>query len=248
MNGPVVLIIQARMTSTRLPGKVLLPIAGRPALEHTVRRAREARRIDRVGLAVSTRTEDDTLVAWAGRLEVPVVRGSESDVLDRYAAAARAWQAGTVVRVTGDCPFIDPEVIDRVVAELAGSGAGDGDLVYASNTLRRTWPQGLDVEAFTRAALETAWAEAAEPAEREHVTPWLYRHPERVRLIEVTSGHDHSHRRWTLDEPDDYRFFEAVAARLPCVPPRPTTAEVLALLEAYPEIEALNARVQQKQL
>ncbi|HET7677409.1 MAG TPA: glycosyltransferase family protein, partial [Candidatus Limnocylindrales bacterium] len=173
-----VAIVQARTGSTRLPGKVLARIGGRPMLAHVVERARAAPGVDEVVVATSVLPEDDAIAGLCAESGWPCERGSATDLLDRYERAAAAHDAEVVVRVTGDCPLLDPALVGEVIA-LLGRGGYD----YASNTLEpRTWPHGLDAEAFTRAALATAWAEDTDPAWREHVTPFLYRHPERFRL------------------------------------------------------------------
>ncbi|HEY7060820.1 MAG TPA: aminotransferase class III-fold pyridoxal phosphate-dependent enzyme [Chloroflexota bacterium] len=205
----VVAIVQARMGSTRLPGKVLAEIAGRPMLCHVVRRVERAATIDRVVLATSSAPADDAVAAFCDQEGIACFRGSEADVLDRYYQAAREAEAEVVVRVTADCPLIDPAVIDRVVGALL---AGDCD--YATNTLRYTYPDGLDVEAFTFAALARAWEESSKLSEREHVTPYLRLSGRfRVRGVE-RDGAPLSGQRWTVDEPSDLAFVRDVYAAL----------------------------------
>nr|MCU0926265.1 glycosyltransferase family protein [Hydrogenophaga sp.] len=203
------IIVQARMTSTRLPGKVLLPLAGEPMLTRLVERLRRVQRADGIVIATTTNTTDDAIAKLSEQLGVPCHRGSEHDVLSRYADAARLHGADVVVRITSDCPLIDPALIDQVIAVYQES---DCDCV--SNMLPPTWPYGMAVEVFSAAALAEAHAEAGQPAEREHVTPFLYAHPERYRLRNVTSPVDLSHHRWTVDTPEDYelvrRLFEAL--------------------------------------
>jgi len=236
-------IVQARMTSTRLPGKVLMPILERPMLAWQLDRLRRIRDDVRLAVATTRRRTDDPIVELCSEMQVAVVRGPDFDVLSRYRTAAEQLDADPVIRITSDCPLIDPEVT-RAVLELWERG----DVDYASNTLERTFPRGLDTEVLSRSALEVAWREATEGFEREHVTPYIYRRPDRFRLANLRSaGHD-GHRRWTVDTPEDIAFARAVFEAL--VPDRPEfrTADVMALLAARPELELLNREVEQKPL
>ena len=236
-----VAIIQARMSSTRLPGKVLLDVAGKPMLSRVVERARRARTLDLVGVATSTDASDDRLEAFCQVAGVPCYRGSLTDVLDRYHAAARQWQADVIVRITSDCPLIDPGVIDRVVTDFRAGTAVD----YVSNVIpTRTFPRGLDVEVFSAAALGRAWREDGDPAWREHVTPLLYRRPDLFRTRCVVNDADHSGHRWTVDTPDDLELVRRVYAAFGN--DRFAWAEVLALLERRPDWVDINAHVEQK--
>ncbi|MEZ6015080.1 MAG: glycosyltransferase family protein [Planctomycetota bacterium] len=243
----VVAVVQARLGSTRLPGKVLLPLAGTTVVEHVLTRLRRCARLDDVVLATSALTADDPLVGSVGRLAT-VVRGSELDVLERYALAAEASRADVVVRVTSDCPLIDPGVVDAVIGLLLDRATADGslDVDYASNTQQRSFPRGLDVEAFTREALDAAHREARDPFEREHVTPFIWQRPERFAIAQHVWPTDETARRWTLDTPEDYAFlkrvFDSLGARALDTP----WTDVLALVARHPKWEALNAHVQQK--
>jgi spore coat polysaccharide biosynthesis protein SpsF len=233
-------IVQARTGSTRLPGKVLLPLLGEPVLVHVMRRVARARSLDGVVLATTIEAGDDPIEQLASIEGWPLVRGSEQDLLDRYLQAARTHTADVVVRITSDCPLIDPGLIDRVVGVLRERGAD-----YASNTLPpRTYPRGLDVEAMTIAALETAGQEDRDPASREHATPYLYRNPDRFRLEAVRGEADLSAHRWTLDTPEDLALIERIYDAMG----RDdfAWAEVLTLLEAHPEWSELNRNVRQK--
>lgn len=235
------IIVQARMTSTRLPGKVLLPLAGVPMLTRLVERLRRVQRADGIVVATTTNATDDTISALCAQLGVPCHRGSEHDVLSRYADAARLHGADVVVRITSDCPLIDPALIDQVIAAYEEGGSD-----YVSNMLPPTWPYGMAVEVFSAAALAQAHAEATQAAEREHVTPFLYWHPERYRLRNVASPVDLSHHRWTVDTPEDYALVSRLFDHL--MPTRPdfTQADVLALLDAHPDWIAINQHIQQK--
>jgi glutamate-1-semialdehyde 2,1-aminomutase/spore coat polysaccharide biosynthesis protein SpsF len=229
-NG-VVAVVQARMGSTRLPDKVLADLAGRPMLWHIVRRVRLARRVGRVVVATSTREADDAIADFCVRHEIGCFRGDESDVLDRFYQALRTYPAEEVVRITADCPLIDPDVIDRVI-DARASGGYD----YASNTMRPTYPDGLDVEAFTFASLERAWKEARKPSEREHVTPYLRLSGHfRVYNVENDIAMAAETYRWTVDEPADLEFVRGVYAAL-AGQPRFGQRDVLALLEREPSL------------
>lgn len=236
----VTAIIQARMGSTRLPGKSLMDLAGKPVIHHLVDRARAARSIDRVVVATTTAASDDPLAAFLAGLGVDVFRGSETDVLDRYAGAARRFGGDLVVRLTGDDPLKDPAVIDQVVGRLLAEPARWD---YVSNTIRPTFPEGQDTEAFPAARLFEAAAEAADPYEREHVTPFFYRHPERFRVLNVTHEPDLSFHRWTLDTEADLAFFRTVLAELDGADRMVAMPEVLALIARRPDIAEINRQV-----
>lgn len=232
----ILTILQARMSSARLPGKVMLPLVGAPMLERQIERLGRAVRVDRPVVATSDRPEDNCIAELAERIGVESHRGSLENVLDRFYKAAAPYRPQWVVRVTGDCPLIDWEVIDRCIAF-----AIDGGFDYASNTLRPTWPDGLDVEVCTFDALETAWREAASPLEQEHVMPFITRRPERFRLGSLEQEEDLSTMRWTVDEPADYVFVSRVYERLYPANPAFTTADICTLLVDEPDLAALNA-------
>jgi spore coat polysaccharide biosynthesis protein SpsF len=237
-----VAIVQARMGSTRLPGKVLLDLAGRTMLARVVRRVSRASLVDDVVVATTTLPDDDPIVDECHRLSVSCFRGSPLDVLDRFHRAAVASRADAVVRITADCPLVDPEVIDRVIRAFL-----DGRPDYAANVLRRTYPRGLDTEVMTAAALARAWREATEPYQRTHVTPYLYQHPEAFRLLSVTGGQDLSHGRWTVDSEQDLEFVRAVYGRMDGGDAF-SWHEVCRLLAEQPSLAELNRHVRQKQL
>lgn len=239
-------VIQARMASTRLPGKVMRQLCGRSVLGHDIQRVQCARGLTGIVVATTTRREDDTVAQEAERYGTRVYRGSEDDVLARYFHAARG--ADVVVRVTADCPLFDPELLDVMIERFQAAAAAGRRVDYLSNTLIRTFPRGLDAEIFTYAALKTAYDEARESYEREHVTPYLYLHPERFVLENHASERDLSHLRWTLDTPDDLRFIEEVYDALYREGEIFSMAAVLALLEARPELVRINAHVRQKTL
>jgi len=201
-------VIQARMGSTRLPGKVLADLGGRPLLDLMLARLRPAP-VDAVVVATSTSTHDDPVVRACRAVDVPVVRGPEADLLARFTVALQAFPADNVVRLTADCPLADPDVVGQALTRHHETGAD-----YTSNTLIRTFPDGLDTEVVRAAALQQAAEEARDPDEREHVTPFIYRRPERYRLVSFASGEALGAERWTVDTPADLERLQAIVARL----------------------------------
>jgi spore coat polysaccharide biosynthesis protein SpsF len=236
----VVAIIQARLGSTRLPGKVLKPLAGQPMLARVVERTRRAKFLHETAVATTIATQDDPLAELCQSRGWPSTRGSESDLLDRYHAAALVHRADAVVRITSDCPLIDPGLIDRVVEAFF-----QGEFDYASNTMEpRTFPRGLDVEVIGFEALERAWREDTNPEWREHTTPYIYRHPDRFRLRPVRNNRDLSFYRWTVDTPEDYEFVRRVYEHFGH--DRFLWTDVLKALDEHPDWVEINRHVQQK--
>ncbi len=233
----VVAIVQARMGSERLPGKVLLDIAGKSMLAHVVHRLQRANLIDRVVVATTTADADEQIVAECEQISVLSIRGSEEDVLGRYQMAALAFDADAIVRVSADSPFVDPEVCDLVVSRfLAAEPAVD----YASNKIEPSFPLGLDVEVFTREALTRTAMEAVEPFERAHVTVYMYQHPERFSLLAVGADRDLHSWRWTVDTAEDLAFARAVFGRLGG---DFSWHDAVALIEKDPSLAEINAHV-----
>lgn len=203
-------VVQARMTSTRLPGKVMLPLGGKTVLEHVLERCLAIPGVGAVCCAVPDAPESAPLVETARKAGAAVYQGSEADVLDRHYQAARMVSAEFVLRVTSDCPLTDPEVCGRVFDLVRGGGAD-----FACNNMPPSWPHGLDCEAVSMVWLERAWREAAKQFEREHVMPWIRTHPDVAKANLVGPGGGTEDNRWTLDDPSDYAFFEAMWQRLP---------------------------------
>jgi spore coat polysaccharide biosynthesis protein SpsF (cytidylyltransferase family) len=229
-----VAIIQARMASHRLPGKVLLPIADRPMLALIVERVRQAATVREAVVATSTDAADDPIAAWCAASDVRVVRGSHDDVLDRYRLAAHATDAAVIVRITADCPLSDPDVIDQVVDAFVRAGAD-----YASNVHPPTFPDGFDVEVFSRAALERACAMASRAYQREHVTSVMTERPSRFRRVNVARSRDLSAWRLTVDEPEDLTLIRQLLSAWPAGS-TPRLEEIVAWLETHPEACRIN--------
>lgn len=241
----VTAIIQARTGSTRLPGKVLKKVLGKPLLEYQVERVKRAKTVEAVVVATTENERDDPIVRLCRELSVPVYRGPEEDVLARYYEAAVRFHADPVVRLTADCPIIDPAVIDRVVACYVRN---QGKYDYVSNTLERTYPRGMDTEVVSFRALKRAFEEAKDPASREHVTAYIYRHPDRFRLGNVSHPADESRHRWTVDTGEDFLLIQKIIERLYPENPLFTMDDVLRVLRENPEWAEINAHVEQKKL
>lgn len=235
----VVAIVQARMGSSRLPGKVLAELGGSTMLAQVVRRLGAARRVSKVVIATSTGVDDDPIVHAAGRFGAGVHRGSATDVLARFVGAARAYRADAIVRVTGDCPLLDPGVVDRTISALTG------EVDYASNTHERTYPRGLDVEALHRDTLERIGRLGRSAAAREHVTAFTMEAPALFRIAQVRADQDDSDLRWTVDTPDDLAMMRKLFAELNLAGELRPYRDTVAAIRARPELAA-NAHVVQK--
>ncbi len=236
----VLCITQARMGSSRLPGKVLREVMGRPLLHYHIERLQRAGSIDELVVATSTDPGDDAIESFCAAAGVACFRGSEQDVLDRFYQCARDIDANIILRVTSDCPLIDPAVLDLAIAAFR---AGDDDYL---RTDPAAYPRGLDAEVFSHVALETAWAEAKDPEEREHVTPFLYRNPERFGLdIFAEADAEGAEFRLCVDEESDFRLVSAVLEALYPGNPDFGWRELVAFLRARPDLVAINAQVQQ---
>lgn len=234
-----VAIIQARMGSSRLPGKVLERFAGRTALDHCVTRTRACPAIDEVVIATTTAPGDDVLIDVCRAAGWRWFRGSEHDVLDRYYHAAREVGADTVVRITSDCPLTDPAVIAALIERAGGAD-------YASTSYpRATFPLGISAEVVRFDALAQAWRDDDDPARREHVTPYVYRHPDRFRVVGLACEADHSHHRWTLDTPEDAELLRRIFGELD--PASTSWRDPLAIVVAHPDWPAINAAIVQRQ-
>ena len=241
----VVAIIQARMGSTRLPGKVMKEILGKPVILWDLDRISLSKLIDEIVVAVPYGKENDVIVDTIKEYNDKIVttRGSEDDVLDRYYQAAVQTNADVVVRITSDCPLIDPVVIDQVIEQFL-----DNDCDYCSNSHIRTYPRGLDTEVFSFKTLEEAWNEARKDYEREHVTPYIIENPDKFKLLNVANDIDLSHLRWTLDTKEDFEFISAVYKRIYPKKQLFLMDDVLELLDKEPELIEINRHIEQKQV
>lgn len=238
----IVAIIQARMGSSRLPGKALRDICGRTMLARVVRRTGRSQLVDEVVVATTTELEDRAIVDECRSLGIQSFRGSEQDVLDRYYGAAREFSANAIVRITSDCPLIDPEIIDKVVQAFLVKRPD-----YASNTLASTYPRGLDVEVFSMEALEKAWAKASIDYQHVHVTPYLYQNPGLFQLLSVTGEEDYSRYRWTVDTQEDLDLARAIYERMDR-DDNFSWRDVLALMEREPDLAEINRHIRQKSM
>jgi spore coat polysaccharide biosynthesis protein SpsF len=240
-----VAIIRARMTSTRMPGKVLRPILGKPMLEHLIERLRVARTLDEIWVATTSNATDDATAELARGLGVSCFRGSETDVLDRVLQTARAARADVIVEVTGDCPLIDPGVVDRLVEVYRAN-----EFDHVSNILNRTYPVGLDTQVFSTGLLGRVACLTNDPIDREHVSIYIYEHPELFRLCNIESNLPHQEEvgklRLTVDTPEDFDLISAVYEELYPRNARFLLADVLDLLSRRPELLEFNRHIEAK--
>lgn len=242
MRQRVAAIIQARMSSTRLPGKVLADLGGATVLARVINRVKRAQRLDLVIVATSSSPADDLVAAECERLTTRFFRGNEHDVLARYYHAALDCNAEIVVRITADCPLIDPTLIDELVSRFLASGCD-----YASNALPHRYPRGLGVEAFTSAALLRAWRAATQPYQRVHVTPHFYENSRQFRVLNVRAESDFSQYRWTLDTPEDLELIRAIYSHFGNHDDF-HWRDVLDLFQREPHLAQINSNVLQKAL
>jgi spore coat polysaccharide biosynthesis protein SpsF len=243
-TGPrIVCIVEARYRSSRLPGKVLMPILDKPMLSRMLERVSRARALDAIMVACPVGEEDDAVAEIATAAGALCFRGSEDDVLARVVGAARASEADVIVEVTGDCPLHEPALIDKVVADYMLGGAD-----FVSNILPYSTPRGTDVRVFSAKSLADIAERSTDPADREHVSLHYWEHPERYQLRNVTTefSADVANLRLTVDTADDLHFVRAVYGELYTGNPRFTLADVIDLLSARPDIRSINANVVQK--
>lgn len=239
----IVATITARMTSERLPGKVLLPCVGRPMLERLVERVQRSRLLDEIVISTTINRADDAIAQCARDLGIGCFRGSERDVVGRVVGAMEAAAADLVVQLTGDCPLLDWQVIDQLIRLYQAN-----DFDYVSNTLVRSFPRGLDCQVVSLSTLQESLRLAKDGPQHEHVCLSIYENPQRFRLFNLMAPVEvcFPGQRWTLDTDADYRFIRAVYDHLYPRKPDFTSADVVHLLQTHPEIEALNREIQQK--
>lgn len=235
--------IEARLRSTRLPGKVLKPILGKPMLALMIERLQRARTIDNIVIATTDNPADDPIVTLAEDLGVDYFRGSEDDVLARVLGAAQHFGADVIVETTGDCPVIDPGIVDKVVSDYRIGGAD-----FVSNTLEYTTPRGTDVRVFSTAALAEVSRLTNDPADREHVSLYFWEHPEKYRLRNVRTDFppEVARLRLTVDTPEDFELIRQIYEHLYPSNPEFTLADILDLFQRKPELPKINQHIQQK--
>ncbi|MBU0477143.1 glycosyltransferase family protein [bacterium] len=231
----VAAIIQARMSSTRLPNKVLADIEGKPMLWHVINRLKRAELVDEIIVATTTNRKDESIIELAKETKAEWFRGSESDVLDRYYQAAKKHGSDIIVRITPDCPLIDPEVIDKVIERFF-----IGNLDYVSNVHPPTYPDGLDIEVFSFKTLKKAWEEAKKSSEREHVTLYVVNHPEIFIIGNIENEKNLSYMRWCIDEQKDLKFIKEIYKRLYKNDEIFNMNDILSLLKKEPELMKIN--------
>lgn len=239
----ILIIIQARMASTRLPGKSLKTIKNQPILSILLQRLSTLKHHAEIVVATSEEDIDQAIVDFCKEHKVSYFTGSEDDVLDRYLKAARKFSGDIIVRLTGDCPLMDPRVVDQAIDQFLEHYPSYD---YVSNAIKRTFPRGLDVEVFKRRVLEQAHQKAYFTEEREHVTPYIWRHPEIFHLGNIFYKEDYSRHRWTLDTQEDFDLIKLIVEHFWDTNPHFTMEEVLALLDQHPEWVEINSRVKQK--
>ncbi|MGJ9459586.1 cytidylyltransferase domain-containing protein [Oceanobacillus sp. CF4.6] len=239
----VVAIIQARMGSTRLPGKILKKVLDKPLLEYQIERVKRSKLIDEIVIATTTNEIEQPIVDFCNEFSILYYRGSEDDVLSRYFEAAKEYSADVVVRLTSDCPIIDPAVIDSVIGYYKNNNS---DYDYVSNTLKRTYPRGYDTEVFSFRTLENAYINAREIFEREHVTPYIYQQTNLFRIDQVLNESDNSNCRFTVDTKEDFLLIEKILTSLYKVNNTFSHNDVMELLDKNKEWQKINANVSQK--
>ncbi len=237
-----VIVLQARMTSTRLPGKVMMPILGKPLIAYEIERLKRCSSVSDIVLATTVNASDDPLASAAEAAGVRCFRGSEHDVLSRFIGAARLAQAEAVVRICGDCPIIDPRIVDATVRDFT-EHASEAD--YGSNVMVRRLPRGMDAEVFWARLLDEA-DRSADAYEREHVTPFIYNRPDRFRLRPFVWPEDLNAHRWTVDTREDLMLMEKIIGALYPVNPEFGMQDVVELLNKNPSWNLINCHIQQK--
>lgn len=228
-------IIQARSGSARLPDKVLLKVMGKTILEYVLERIGKAKNIEGIIVATTQKEEDARIVDLVESLGVKTYRGPDEDVLDRYYQAARSFRIKHIIRITADCPLIDPWIIDNVIEMYFKSKAD-----YCSNTLKETFPDGEDVEVLNFNALYSAWKNTRLLSEREHVTPYIKKNSDMFKLVNFENNIDLSNKRWTLDTKEDFEFIKAILEGLYPVKPYFKSKDILEFLKNNPHLEEIN--------
>ena len=237
-------IVQARMGSSRFPGKVMKEIFGKPILRHLTDRLEQSKEADRIIIATTESEQDRAIVKFAERNGIDYFAGDEQDVLDRYYKAAKHFELEHIVRVTGDCPLIDPEVVDKVIGAYRSE---KGKACYVSNVHPPTYPDGLDTEVFSFDVLEAAWKEAKEKYQREHVTPFMWEQAERFVKVNVVNEEDFSYLRWTMDEEIDFNFIERIFEEIYPKKKHFLMNDIINLLREKPELIKINNSIKRNE-
>jgi len=244
-NEKVSIIVQARMTSTRLPGKVMKCVDGKPLLEYQIERLKRVKNADKIIVATTINASDDSIEKLCRRLNVDVFRGSEEDVLSRYYECMKKYGADIIVRITSDCPIIDPAEVDKVIKRFVNA---NGQLDYVSNSIQRTYPRGMDAEVFSSKALEKAFRETKQSSDREHVTPYMYNNPNKFNIANVSYVRDESRHRWTVDTIEDFMLIEKIINVLYPSNEKFDLKDCLELLDENPSWKDINMHIRQKDL
>jgi len=231
------IIVQARMTSTRLPGKVMKIVCGKPLLEHLINRLKRVKCADQIVIATTVNETEDIIVELCKKLDISYYRGSEEDVLGRYYEAAVEYGGDVIIRITSDCPVIDPEVVDYLISFFTNN---IGKYDYVSNTLERSYPKGMGAEIVSFKALKEAHFNAYDPFDREHVTPFIKKRPQQFRLYNILYKADMSRYRWTVDTPADLELITKICDALYYKNPLFSLNDILDLMTRNPEWEAIN--------
>lgn len=240
----VVAIVQARMSSTRLPGKILKTVLHKPLLQYQMERLQRCKTLDQIVIATTTNECDDTIVAFCQQHNIAFYRGSEHDVLARYYEAATLYEADVVVRITSDCPVIDPSVVDKVVHTYVENPTYD----YLSNTLLRSYPRGMDTSLMPYKTLAAIHAVATDPADREHVTKYAYDRPQQFVVGNVANDVDYSEHRWTVDTIEDFEVVKILLEALYPSNKNFTMNDMVRYVEEHPNVQAINAHIEQKKV
>jgi len=241
----VLAIIQARMGSTRLPGKILKEVNGKPLLAYQIDRVRQSKCIEKIVIATTVEQKDDQIVAFCEQYNVEYYRGSENDVLARYYEAAEQFGGDIIVRLTSDCPIIDPVVIDETIRYYIDHAS---EFDYVSNTIERTYPRGLDTEVFSEGALEKSYKDAILERDREHVTAYMYSNPEKFRIGSISNPQNLGNHRWTVDTSEDFQLVELILSNLYSENQFFNMRDVIELLDKHPDWVQLNYHIEQKKL
>jgi len=246
-NQNITVIIQARTGSTRLPNKIFKPLSGKPVLWHVYNRVKQSKLISQVVIATTDLPEDDAVEYFCNENKISFYRGSSDNVLSRYFYAAKIFTAETIIRITADCPVIDPVVLDKMIEEFLNTNKNE-KLDYMSNSIVRTFPRGLDAEIFSMTTLEKTFNEAKLKYELEHVTPYIYQRPGLFKIKNFANDKDYSYYRWTIDTTEDYELLGKIYDALYLQNKIFLLEDILKLLEEHPELTEINKSIEQKKM